>query len=319
MNGQDRDKKIWPYLVGYVEQFELFFDFLTVRETLTLASHLRMKSRGLTHAETHLLKIDKVQSVINELGLNFCVDRKLNQISGGERKRVSIAIELIAEPSILFLDEPTSGLDAFTALTLLQLLRNIAKRQRKTILLTIHQPRFDILEQFDKIILLAKGRVVYNGPVLESVAYFSRLGKQVPPNTNPSDYFIDLITIDTRTPDQLSESQNRVFEFQKKWIENKNDAEMASTLTSPVVFDVKSNNLFVEMGLLLQRNLRETWRNKKAPREASLIPTKKAMTIQCKVCMQTFMCTTSEVKCREHAEAKHPKSDVFTCFPHLQK
>jgi ABC-type multidrug transport system ATPase subunit len=103
-----------------------------------------------------------------QLGLNGCRgtvigDSVTKGVSGGERKRVSIGVELLTYPDILFLDEPTSGLDAFNAFNIIETIKKLAVEQNKIIMLTIHQPRTDILELFDQIILLSVGKTVYFG------------------------------------------------------------------------------------------------------------------------------------------------------------
>src|SRR5690606_20447454 len=97
-------------------------------------------------------------------------------ISGGEKRRVGIACELVTSPSILFLDEPTSGLDAFNAFNVIECLVTLAKNYRRTVVFTIHQPRSNIVALFDRLILLAKGKTVYSGPFALCQPYFDSIG-----------------------------------------------------------------------------------------------------------------------------------------------
>jgi ABC-type multidrug transport system ATPase subunit len=108
-------------------------------------------------------------------------------ISGGEKKRVSIGIELVTDPDLLFLDEPTSGLDASTALNIISLIKELAKARGMVVLMTIHQPRTDILDLFDKIILLSVGKTVWYGRTDSAIEHFNKLGFPLPNKTNPSD------------------------------------------------------------------------------------------------------------------------------------
>ena len=96
-------------------------------------------------------------------------------ISGGERRRVSVGIGLVTDPSVIFLDEPTSGLDSETAVSLITCLKKLASRHR-TVCCTIHQPNSDITEMFDDLLLLASGRMVYMGPWQESMGFFQQNG-----------------------------------------------------------------------------------------------------------------------------------------------
>lgn len=114
VNGVPRDPAYWTHVVGYVEQDDMMYEHLTVRETLQYSAELRL-SRTVSPAE----KLKRVDEVISQLGLKKCQDTiigdsEVRGISGGERKRVSIGIEMVSSPKLLFLDEPTSGLDAFT-------------------------------------------------------------------------------------------------------------------------------------------------------------------------------------------------------------
>jgi energy-coupling factor transporter ATP-binding protein EcfA2 len=163
-------------------------------------------------------KIERVNIVIGQLGLEGCRNTRIGDeidrgISGGERKRVSIGIELVTNPKILFLDEPTSGLDAFNAFNAMETLKKLAKKENKIILVTIHQPRTDILELFDKIILLSMGKMVWFGPTQGCIEHFAKVGYPLPPKTNPSDFFLDTITVDRRSTDLYEKSKLRIEKF----------------------------------------------------------------------------------------------------------
>lgn len=115
-------------------------------------------------------------------------------ISGGERRRLAFASEVITNPSILFCDEPTSGLDSFMAMSIVDSMKNLA-RQGKTIICTIHQPSSEIFELFDRLYLMAEGRVAYCGDLKDAQKFFATQGYQLPPNYNPADYYIKNLAI----------------------------------------------------------------------------------------------------------------------------
>ncbi|XP_074686910.1 broad substrate specificity ATP-binding cassette transporter ABCG2-like isoform X3 [Strix aluco] len=117
-------------------------------------------------------------------------------VSGGERKRTNIGMELITEPPVLFLDEPTTGLDASTANAVLILLKKLSRRGR-TIIFSIHQPRYSIFKLFDSLTLLALGKVLYHGPAKQALEYFSSIGYECEPFNNPADFFLDIINGDS--------------------------------------------------------------------------------------------------------------------------
>ncbi|VDD82887.1 unnamed protein product [Mesocestoides corti] len=185
--------KNFKCISGYVVQDDILMGTLTVRETLYLAAALRRK-QGSTKVETH----EKINEILDELGLMKIADNKIGTelirgISGGERKRTSIGMEIIADPSVLFLDEPTTGLDAFTAGSVIQTLKSLSRRGR-TIVLSIHQPKYSIYKLFDSLTLMASGRIVYHGPARkEPIQYFSKLGYRCEDHNNPPDFFLDIL------------------------------------------------------------------------------------------------------------------------------
>jgi len=132
-----------------------------------------------------------------ELRLTHIADSRVGgsssrSISGGELKRVAIAIELVSSPSLLFLDEPTSGLDSNGATDLVLLLKSLATRGQRTVLCTIHQPSSHMFNAFDKLLLLSQGRVIYFGKADKAVDYFSGLGIRPPPMSNPAEFILDI-------------------------------------------------------------------------------------------------------------------------------
>ncbi|XP_033016507.1 broad substrate specificity ATP-binding cassette transporter ABCG2 isoform X1 [Lacerta agilis] len=181
---------------GYVVQDDVVMGTLTVRENFQFSAALRLP-RTVREQE----KKDRINQILKELGLTKVADSKVGTqfirgISGGERKRTNIGMELITDPSILFLDEPTTGLDASTANAVLLLLKRMA-RQGKTIIFSIHQPRYSIFRLFDKLTLLAAGRMLYHGPAQNAMEFFKSSGYECEPYNNPADFFLDVINGDS--------------------------------------------------------------------------------------------------------------------------
>uniref|UniRef100_A0AAX7V9N8 ABC transporter domain-containing protein n=1 Tax=Astatotilapia calliptera TaxID=8154 RepID=A0AAX7V9N8_ASTCA len=199
-------------LSGYVVQDDVVMGTLTVRENFTFSAALRLPS-SISHKE----KKQKVDRLIKELGLGRVADSKVGTqlirgISGGERKRTNIGMELIIDPPVLFLDEPTTGLDASTANSVLLLLKRMANNGR-TIILSIHQPRYTIYRLFDSLTLLVNGHQVYHGPARSALEYFSGIGYICEPHNNPADFFLDVINGDStavvlNNPDQELDSES---------------------------------------------------------------------------------------------------------------
>lgn len=149
-------------------QEDVLLGTLTVRETITYSAHLRLPSTMTEEAiRSH------VEGTILELGLQDCADTlignwHLRGISGGEKKRLSIALEILTRPRLLFLDEPTSGLDSASAFFVIQTLRNIAGDGR-TVISSIHQPSSEVFALFDDLFLLSSGETVYFGEAKSAV------------------------------------------------------------------------------------------------------------------------------------------------------
>uniref|UniRef100_A0A3Q3VWS9 Broad substrate specificity ATP-binding cassette transporter ABCG2 n=1 Tax=Mola mola TaxID=94237 RepID=A0A3Q3VWS9_MOLML len=183
-------------LSGYVVQEDVVMGTLTVRENLRFSAALRLPN-SVPQSE----KEARVNHLIKELGLTKVADSKVGTqmtrgISGGERKRTNIGMELIIDPSVLFLDEPTTGLDASTANSVLLLLKRMASHGR-TIIMSIHQPRYSIYRLFDTLTLLVSGKMVYHGPAPNALDYFANIGYLCEPHNNPADFFLDVINGDS--------------------------------------------------------------------------------------------------------------------------
>lgn len=116
-------------------------------------------------------------------------------ISKSELKRTAIGVELITDPQLLLLDEPTSGLDSFKAVSIVKMMRNLARKRGKTIITTIHQPSSESFAMFDRLILMCDGYIVYQGLAKYSSQYFKSIGWEVPHHTNPADYFMTALSI----------------------------------------------------------------------------------------------------------------------------
>ncbi|KAF9086504.1 hypothetical protein BGX23_008831 [Mortierella sp. AD031] len=205
-------------LVGYVTQEDDFIETLTVLETLTFAAKMRLP-RAMSNKD----KLARVDAVMEELNLTHIKNTKvggavIRGISGGEKRRVTIGIELLSSPSVLLLDEPTSGLSSTDALNVANAIKELARKGR-TVILTVHQPRSDIYELFDDLLLLSKGKVVYFGKAQTAATYFEALGHEVPVGWNVADFFLDLITLheDKKVPSEGSSTSSATETFAKKY------------------------------------------------------------------------------------------------------
>ncbi|XP_019174732.1 PREDICTED: ABC transporter G family member 11 [Ipomoea nil] len=180
---------------AYVTQDDNLIGTLTVRETISYSAQLRLPDR-MPRTEKRAL----VESTIIEMGLQDCADTvignwHLRGISGGEKRRVSIAVEILMRPRLLFLDEPTSGLDSASAFFVTQTLRGLS-RDGRTVIASIHQPSSEVFELFDRLYLLSGGKTVYFGQASEAYEFFAQAGFPCPALRNPSDHFLRCINSD---------------------------------------------------------------------------------------------------------------------------
>ncbi|KAL9224349.1 hypothetical protein vseg_000392 [Gypsophila vaccaria] len=194
LNGR-KTKLSFGTAAGYVTQDDKLIGTLTVRETISYSAMLRLPDK-MPWSDKQAL----VESTICEMGLQDCADTvvgnwHLRGISGGEKRRVSIALEILMRPRLLFLDEPTSGLDSASALFVTQTLRGLS-RDGRTVIASIHQPSSEVFELFDCLYLLSGGKTVYFGKASESYEFFAQAGFPCPSLRNPSDHFLRCINSD---------------------------------------------------------------------------------------------------------------------------
>ena len=205
------------HLVGFVPQDDVVSEHLTVRENLYYSAMLRLPHSA--HKEDRDLivndTLDLLELRLFEHDLVGSVERR--GISGGQLKRVNIGMELVSDPTVLFLDEPTSGLDSTSSAEVINCLRTLTCLG-VTVVTIIHQPRFAIFQMFDTVLLLGMGgKTVYCGAAESALEYFSSLGFSIPPNENPADFFLDVITGRIRCSTSSRFMPSQLFEL---WLEH---------------------------------------------------------------------------------------------------
>uniref|UniRef100_A0A7R9YCU9 ABC transporter domain-containing protein n=1 Tax=Pinguiococcus pyrenoidosus TaxID=172671 RepID=A0A7R9YCU9_9STRA len=179
--------------IAFVEQDDIVYPGLTVRQSVTFLARLRLP-QGTTDEQVET----RVNETLSILKLNKCADSLIGSalvrgISGGERKRLCIAQELLVDPKVILLDEPTSGLDSSIAYVVASMLHDLAKSRKICIIASIHQPSSQVFHTFDELLMLNKGLVAYRGGVKDVQKYFTeRHGMICPQDYNPSDYVMDL-------------------------------------------------------------------------------------------------------------------------------
>lgn len=215
LNGSKVDLKRVHKVSGFVYQDDVMLPTMTVEEAIFMSAKLR-----LPKAMPEEVKLARCREIMRILDIEKCAKTPIGSpdqkgISGGERKRLALAMEMIPNPAILFLDEPTSGLDTVNAYNVVALLTELAHSANRTIIMTIHQPSSEIFHMLDDLLLLADGQVVYHGPAADAIHYFAALGHPCPLYTNPADFFFlellgDVRRIDKATMDCTTSSSGKI-------------------------------------------------------------------------------------------------------------
>jgi ABC-type multidrug transport system ATPase subunit len=252
-NSQSIEDISYENYIGYVTQEDLLIPTMTVFECLLFVTRLKTKYNNKKERVNELISLLKLEKCKNTLIGNHYI----KGVSGGEKKRVSIGMELITNPSIIFLDELTSGLDSYTALIVTKILLDQAKLG-KTIITTIHQPSSEIFYLFDKLILMADGQFVYQGPAKESINFFKNCGYECPPLSNPADFYMEILSI-SNTNQLTDQEQSRINTFITA---NNLQESKVITLQSPLATDqVYVRSFSYQLAILTQRSFNNAIRH----------------------------------------------------------
>ncbi|KAL0735502.1 hypothetical protein Bca4012_011712 [Brassica carinata] len=211
-------------LCGFVPQDDDLLPLLTVKETLMYSAKFSLRDSTAKEKE------ERVESLLRDLGLVLVQDSFVGEgdeedrgVSGGERKRVSIAVEIIRDPPILLLDEPTSGLDSRNSLQVVELLANMAKTKQRTVVFSIHQPSYRILDYISDYLILSRGSVIHFGNLEHLEDSIAKLGFRIPEQLNPIEFAMEIV-------DSLRDSNSsRSLLSSSSSIENDNENDTMTT------------------------------------------------------------------------------------------
>ncbi|CAH3965837.1 protein scarlet-like isoform X2 [Pieris brassicae] len=201
LNGRLAGADLIARISGFVPQEDLSIEDLTVAEHMEFMARLMMDKRSTTSTRSR-----RVQQLLGELGISTCTSTKLKALSGGERKRVALAVQLLNDPPILFCDEPTTGLDSSAANSVVSRLRRLAIGG-KLVICSVHQPASGVFELFHQVVLLANGRIAFHGTIEQADQFFASLNYKCPVGFNAAEYYVSLLGVQT---DKELESQERI-------------------------------------------------------------------------------------------------------------
>ncbi|XP_062121431.1 ATP-binding cassette subfamily G member 4 isoform X1 [Drosophila sulfurigaster albostrigata] len=196
INGKPRDLKAFKPNVAYITQDTTLQAFLSVKEAMHFAANLKIGPHMSSAS-----KRERVNSILQAIGMYETRNTHTGKLSGGQRKRLAIALELVNNPPVLVLDEPTSGLDSSTCNQLITLLKKLAMEGRNVIC-TIHQPSALTFSMFDHLYAIADGQCIYAGGAHNLVPFLGALNLHCPESYNPADYLMEIATHDYDTDDE---------------------------------------------------------------------------------------------------------------------
>ncbi|KAL2680953.1 hypothetical protein Neosp_008556 [[Neocosmospora] mangrovei] len=230
VNGSRLSRAAFREVSCFVEQEDALIGSLTVRETLEFSS--RLASTSSLPKRERLMRID---SLLESFGLvgqaNTLIGTPIRKgISGGQKRRVGVASQLITSPKLLFLDEPTSGLDSAASCEVVRYLRAVAKRNNLVVVCSIHQPSTSTFNLFDKLLLLSGGKTHYFGPVADVATYYAEAGAALPQYVNPAEHLLELVNIDFAQ--DREEAALKLDKLQAAWQSSRQATELSNAIAA---------------------------------------------------------------------------------------
>ncbi|KAI8662548.1 ABC transporter domain-containing protein [Fusarium sp. Ph1] len=230
VNGSRLSRAAFREVSCFVEQEDALIGSLTVRETLEFSS--RLASTSSLPKRERLMRID---SLLESFGLvgqaNTLIGTPIRKgISGGQKRRVGVASQLITSPKLLFLDEPTSGLDSAASCEVVRYLRAVARRNNLVVVCSIHQPSTSTFNLFDKLLLLSGGKTHYFGPVADVATYYAEAGATLPQYVNPAEHLLELVNIDFAQ--DREEAARKLDKLQVAWQSSRQASELGNAIAA---------------------------------------------------------------------------------------
>lgn len=192
-------------LVSYVNQEINLCPDMTARQTLLFSSLLQKAAK-----RNDFDPKKKTYALLEELGLSEVRHSSVSSLTEAEKRRLLIAVSLLLDTDILILDQPVKGMDIFDTFFLVEYLRQWAQMSGRCVIMTIHPTTFEIFSMLSRVALISTGRVLYFGKRKDLLSYFSYIDYPCPAFKNPSDYYLDLVTLDNLSSEAMIESSQRI-------------------------------------------------------------------------------------------------------------
>lgn len=249
LDGKNRTESDWYNRVSIVYQKPYFPTNIRVRDALWFMLNLKNARCGTTSC------VNDYNNDINSLYLSNLLDTKIDTLSGGEKQRVAILIEIIADKEIIILDEPTSELDSHLALNMIIYLRNLAIEKKKMIIFTIHQPSDKIMLQFDNILFMIGGRGVYSGPLDEIERYLSKYSILKPDKWELCSFLFEIFYNESSFK-EISDQKEKITEFLEITVGEADQIVRSAKITNKSHKYITMKVEFGEFMALLKRSLK---------------------------------------------------------------
>ncbi|KMQ43377.1 P-loop containing nucleoside triphosphate hydrolase [Trichophyton rubrum] len=256
VNGRTASKETFRHLSSYVEQEDVLIGSLTVEETLYFAAQLSL-SRSIPKKD----RIQRIKYLLNSFGIQNQAKTLIGTpirkgISGGQKRRVSVAAQLITCPKIIFLDEPTSGLDSTASYEVMSFVKALARKNNLIVIASIHQPSTSMFESFDKLLILSAGKTCYFGPGKDMKAYLDKTGHPMPVQINPAEFVLDLVSTDFATDTEEAEAQ--LAKIHQEWEDSEESSNVNLEISRLTTLSEKEENITLSANQLQHVNIVST-------------------------------------------------------------
>ncbi|EEH10912.1 ABC transporter [Histoplasma capsulatum G186AR] len=245
VNGRKIDLETFRNISSYVEQEDILVGALTVEETLYFCAQLSLPS-SVPKKE----RLERISTLLNAFGIQNQAKTLIGTpirkgISGGQKRRVSVASQLITCPKIIFLDEPTSGLDSTASFEVMSFVQKLAKKNKIIVIASIHQPSTATFKTFDKLMILSAGRTCYFGSSSEMKPYLDKTGYPMPLQMNPAEFVLDLVNTDFASDREIAEAQlSQIFaNWEKSDEASELDKEIQKAVNTAEKYEIPSTSL----------------------------------------------------------------------------